>query len=173
MSSVGVSILRKIPFKAVLASAGGGPPIEKHALFSNQNEFNKFFNGQPPAAQIDFSEGFLFAISLNQRATGGHAVKERSVTQITQGVAAGAIRVRYEELAPTMPVSEALAAPYTIIQEADAHFATNINFHRVKTSYVTIGLIDGETGCQIAPGGSIIPMIYQQAFGSASELECR
>ena len=173
MSSVGLSISRKVPFKVVLSNASGGPLIEKHGLLSNQTEFNEFFDGQPPATQIDFNEGFIFAIGLGQRPTGGYAVKVRSVTQITQGITAGTITINYEELIPTGPTTDALTAPYTIIRATDVHFATHINFHRVKASFIVINLMDGGPHCRTVPEGSIFPQIYRQVFGPASESECQ
>lgn len=173
MSSVGLSISRKVPFKTVLANASGGPQSEKQALLANQNEYNEFFDGHPPATPIDFTEGFVFAIALGQRPTGGFAVKVRSVTQITQGIWAGALTINYEELFPSGPTTDALTAPFTIIRATEVDFATHINFHRVKASFIVISLIEGNTGCRIVPEGALFPQIYRQAFGPASESECQ
>jgi hypothetical protein len=106
MSSIGLSIPRKIQFKAVLSNASDGPPIENYVLHANQTEFNEFFDGRLPAAQIDSGEGFAFAVGLGRRPTGGYAINVRPITRSARCVAVSAITINYEELVPSQPLTK-------------------------------------------------------------------
>jgi hypothetical protein len=164
---------RQIPFETIINSETGGPKISKRALIKNEDELKEFFNGRPPAVDINFTNAFIFAIALGERPTGEYSVRVHSITQYTDDVMAGITFIEYEEIVPSEPVAQMLTSPFTIVQATDIRFATGIFFRKLGERFIVIRPTDSTIDCEIIPEEAYYPVVYLRVFGPATRDECQ
>lgn len=164
---------RQIPFETIINSEAGGPKISKRALIKNEDELKEFFNGRPPAVDIDFTSAFIFAIALGQRPTGGYSVRVHSITQYTDDAMAGVTFIEYEEIVPTGFVAQMLTSPFTIVRATCIRFVTGIFFRKQGERFIVIRPTGLTIDCEIIPEGAYYPAMYLRVFGPATRDECQ
>jgi len=179
-------LARNVNFETIFVDGLEGPKTEKHVMISSQTDLTNFFDNNLPNAPIDIREGFIFAIGLGQRPTGGYSVKVRSIIQEIAGIMSGAVTLFYEEDLSQGPKQQMVTAPCVIVKTSDLKFATSITFQKVDSAsnegnpdfskveshFIVISLTGTTTGCKIVPEGSFYLAIYSKVFGPATQAEC-
>ena len=118
--------LNRITFHEVAHASTGGPALAKTQVISDKNSFSSFFDGNAPRIDLGNIKGIVVGISLGQRPTSGYGVKICSVSQPTDGIAAGLMEIECQEIKPRGAALQVITHPYVIVAVEGTQWLTDV-----------------------------------------------